>query len=184
MISRLVDQKGFDLFAAVVEPLLHASPLQIVILGTGQPHYHALLEGLQARYPERIHAWLTFDAELAHRIYAGADLFLMPSRFEPCGLGQMIAMRYGTVPIVRATGGLVDTVREGPPDAPGTGFVFWDYRTDTLLEAIHRALAAHGRPAEWSALRENALRQDHSWEHSAQAYADLYGRAVAIRRAL
>jgi starch synthase len=138
MVSRLVDQKGFDLFAGAVQGLLHETDAQIVILGTGQPHYHALLEHLQHGHPDRIRAWITFDAALAQRIYAGADLFLMPSRFEPCGLGQMIAMRYGTVPVVRGTGGLADTVHEGPPGEPRTGFVFWEYGAAALLSADPR----------------------------------------------
>jgi starch synthase len=180
MVSRLVDQKGFDLVAAALEPLLGETRLQVVILGTGHQQYHALLEQLAVRYPGRLRAWLKFDAELAHRIYAGSDLFVMPSRFEPCGLGQMIAMRYGTVPVVRATGGLADTVQEGPPGDPRTGFVFWEYRVDALLGAVRRALTTYeGAPDEWAAIRENGMRADLSWELSARRYLELYELAVS-----
>ncbi len=182
MVGRLVDQKGFDLFAAAVEPLLHQSPLQVVILGTGEPRYHALLEHLQAQYPDRLRAWLTFDGIQAQRIYAGADMFLMPSRFEPCGLGQMIAMRYGTVPIVRGTGGLVDTVEEGPPSAPRTGFIFWPYNAVDLQGAVRRALDALNSPEQWQALVHNDMAVDNSWQHSAQRYIELYAQATAYHR--
>ncbi|HEU4753617.1 MAG TPA: glycosyltransferase, partial [Armatimonadota bacterium] len=150
-------------------------------LGTGQPRYHALLERLQHAYPGRLRAWLTFDPALAQRIYAGADLFLMPSRFEPCGLGQMIAMRYGTVPVVRGTGGLADTVEEGPPGDPRTGFVFWEYEPRALLEGVRRALEAFSRPDEWGALVEHDLRRDFSWEQPAAAYTEVYRLAAASR---
>lgn len=182
MVGRLVDQKGFDLFAAAIEPLLLETALQVVILGTGEPHYHALLERIQEQYPGRVRAWLTFDAVLAERIYAGADLFLMPSRFEPCGLGQMIAMRYGTVPVVRGTGGLVDTVEEGPAEAPRTGFVFWPYDAGALQDAIRRALAAYEREDEWVRLVRNDMQVDNSWARSAVAYTELYRLAIDSRR--
>ena len=182
MIGRLVDQKGFDLFAAAVEDLINHSPLQVVILGTGEPQYHALLEHLQARYPDRLRAWLTFDGIQAQRIYAGSDMFLMPSRFEPCGLGQMIAMRYGTVPVVRGTGGLVDTVEEGPPGAPRTGFVFWPYNAGDLQGAVRRALDTFDDPGHWQTLVHNDLAVDNSWHRSAQRYVELYEQAVAYSR--
>lgn len=182
MVSRLVDQKGFDLFAGAAEGLLSETPLRIVVLGTGTPHYHGLLEDLERRYPDRLRAWLTFDPALAQRIYAGADLFLMPSRFEPCGLSQMIAMRYGTVPVVRATGGLADTVQEGPPDEPRTGFVFWEYDPLALRRAVDRALSAFHRKDEWHVLMHNGMRRDFSWGRSAEAYAELYYQALEWRR--
>lgn len=174
MVSRLADQKGFDLFAGSLETLLRESSLRVAILGTGEPQYHALLEHLERIHPGRIRAWLTFDAQLAERIYAGSDMFLMPSRFEPCGLGQLIALRYGTVPIVRATGGLLDTVQEGPPGEPRTGFVFWEYHVDALLGAIRRALDTYARGGEWKQLQRNGMLEDHSWDYSAHAYLDLY----------
>lgn len=182
IVGRLVDQKGFDLFAAAAEGLLRGRPLQVVVLGTGQPHYHHLLEGLQARFPDRLRAWITFDLGLAQRIYAGSDLFLMPSRFEPCGLSQMISMRYGTVPVVRATGGLADTVEEGFPDDPKTGFVFWEYQEHALRGAVDRALDAFAQPEVWSAIQQHGMRTDFSWDRSAATYEDLYQQAVNIRR--
>ena len=184
LIGRLVDQKGFDLFAAAVEPLLTQTPIQIAILGTGEPHYHALLDQLQRRFPDRLRAWLMFDAALAQRMYAGADMFLMPSRFEPCGLGQMIAMRYGTVPIVRGTGGLVDTVAEGPPGKPLTGVVFWEYDAGSLQHAVGRALAKFAHGEEWRRLILNDMQVDNSWTRSATAYVDLYRTAVDLNRSV
>ena len=182
MVSRLVDQKGFDLVAAEMEPLLDEGQVQLCILGTGQPRYQILLEELQRRYPENLRAWLGFDAALAQRIYAGADMFLMPSRFEPCGLGQMIAMRYGTVPVVRATGGLADSVHEGPPEEPRTGFVFWEYEGRALLEALHRALAAYRHPEEWRTLVRHGMLRDASWHASAAVYSDLYRQAKSLKQ--
>ncbi len=182
MVGRLVDQKGFDLFATAIEPLLNETRLQIVILGTGEPRYRELLQHLEQHYPGRIRAWLAFGAMLAERIYAGADIFLMPSRFEPCGLGQMIAMRYGTVPVVRATGGLVDTVQEGPPGAPRTGFVFWPYDAGALQDAIRRAIAAYGQRDAWLELVRNDMEVDNSWTRSAHAYLDLYQLALDSKR--
>ena len=184
MIGRLVNQKGLDLFAAAIEPLLNQTPLQVVILGTGDPAYHALLEHLQRAYPGRIRAWLTFDGIPAEYIYAGVDMFLLPSRFEPCGLGQMIAMRYGSVPIVRATGGLAETVEEGPPSHPRTGFVFGPYEPGALQDAVLRALDSYSRPAEWRMLMRNGMCADHSWRRSANAYIDLYRRALVLHRGL
>jgi starch synthase len=182
MIGRLVDQKGFDLMAAAIEPLLIQAPVQLVILGTGHPHYHDLLGRLEQQYPGRIRAWLTFDRALAHRIYAGANMLLMPSRFEPCGLGQMIAMRYGTVPVVRAVGGLVDTVYEGPPGLPGTGFVFGPYDVGHFQDCIRRALGSYWRPGEWLAVMRNGMRIDFSWDRSAAEYDRLYRLALQLHR--
>jgi starch synthase len=182
MVTRLVDQKGFDLFEQAADGIMTRSDVQVVILGTGEPHYHRAVQDLERRYPGRVRAWLAFDGALAQRIYGGADLFLMPSRFEPCGLSQMIAMRYGAIPVVRATGGLADTVREGPPGAPGTGFVFWEYHVEALLAGIERALATRAeRPAEWDAVRRNGMRADFSWTRSAAEYAAAYGRALQLR---
>ena len=122
MISRLTDQKGFDMLAQIMQPLL-AQGVQFVVLGIGDQHYHELFQNLAARYPEQVAIFLTFNTELAQRIYAGSDMFLMPSRFEPCGLSQLIAMRYGSVPIVRQVGGLADTVQEyDPQSTQGNGF--------------------------------------------------------------
>src|SRR6185503_15493704 len=136
MISRMVDQKGLDLLAALADRL-PVLPASFVVLGAGEPKYQDFWRGLAARFPDRIGARIGFDEPLAHLIEGGADMFLMPSRFEPCGLNQMYSLRYGTAPVVRALGGLLDTVREG-----GTGFVFHDYTPEALLETLRRALTA------------------------------------------
>jgi len=183
MISRLSDQKGFDLLAQIADPLLQNLEFQLVVLGTGDEHYHRLLSDLQRRYPTRVKVFLTFNAPLAQRIYAGTDMFLMPSRFEPCGLGQMIAMRYGSVPIVRRTGGLADTVQEYKPECgTGTGFTFGPYDGLALLTALVKALANYAHREAWGALLRRGMSMDFSWQASAEKYIDLYRRALAGRR--
>src|SRR5256712_12308847 len=138
MISRLTDQKGFDMLAQIMQPLL-AQGIQLVVLGIGDQHYHEIFQNLAARYPEQVAIFLTFNSELAQSIYAGSDMFLMPSRFEPCGLGQLIAMRYGSVPIVRSVGGLADTVQQyDPHSSQGNGFTFNNYDPWELVAASVR----------------------------------------------
>ena len=185
MIQRLVDQKGVDLFLAALDSLM-ALPVQCVLLGTGDARYHEQLAEASARFPDRLSVALTFDAPLAHQIEAGADAFLMPSRFEPCGLNQMYSMRYGTVPIVRRVGGLADTVVDaGPASAPmpsATGFAFEEASPRALAEAVRRAAAAFGQPARWTALMKAGMRQDFSWARSAQAYVQVYQRAISAAR--
>ncbi len=179
LISRMVDQKGFDLLASLADdiPRLDAT---FLILGTGEARYQDLWRRLARQHPERIGAHIGFDESLAHLIEAGADLFLMPSRFEPCGLNQMYSLRYGTIPVVRASGGLADTVREEPPpSARSTGFVFHDYTAAALLETLQRALAAFADRRRWRALQLVAMAQDHSWDHSALEYVRIYDRAIA-----
>ena len=173
MIQRLAEQKGIDIFVQAAEELL-AMPLQIVILGTGDPAYHQKLTGLARRFPEQLAVNLTFNNALAHQIEAGCDAFLMPSRFEPCGLNQMYSMRYGTVPIVRRVGGLADTVTDRT-----TGFVFEDYSAPALVQAVTRAAAAFGDRTRWDALMANGMRLDTSWTHSAGEYVKVYQRALA-----
>jgi starch synthase len=183
LIGRLVDQKGFDLVAEMLEPLLAEIDLQVVILGTGAPEYHDLLRLQAARNRRQIAAYLTFDAALAQRIYAGVDMFLMPSRFEPCGLGQMISLRYGTVPIVRATGGLADTVTDYQgATGRGTGFVFRRYHSVSLVTAISRALEIYRQPERWREIQLQGMRQDNSWTASAQRYLSLYQEAIEARK--
>ena len=178
LISRLADQKGFDLIHAAAEQMLEL-PVQFVLLGTGDSGYERYFKDLQTRFPNQVHATIAFDTNLAQRIYAGSDLFLMPSRFEPCGLGQMFALRYGSVPIVRATGGLADTVHdfdwEQRPN--GNGFVFNDYSSEALLATIRRAVTAWQQPAQRKRLLLRALASDFSWQQSAQAYEALYAQA-------
>ncbi|MBI3087421.1 MAG: glycogen synthase GlgA [Candidatus Omnitrophica bacterium] len=180
MIQRLAEQKGIDIFAQAAEDLMRL-PLQIVILGTGDPVYHEKLTALAARYPKKLALNLRFDNPLAHQIEAGADAFLMPSRFEPCGLNQMYSMRFGTVPIVRRVGGLADTVVDLSPAARqiATGFVFQDYSAEALLAAVTRALAAFQDHDLWAGLMRHGMTQDFSWERSARAYVEVYERALA-----
>jgi len=182
MIQRLTEQKGVDIFLEGV-PRLLALPLQLVLLGTGEPSYHEQLQQLAKQYPGRLAVHLTFDEALAHQIEAGADAFLMPSRFEPCGLNQLYSLRYGTVPIVRRVGGLADTVVDVTPASSAartaTGFVFKDYTASALVDAVARAVAAFRDHTLWSGLMATGMQQDVSWERSAQEYVTVYERALA-----
>ncbi|MCU0607889.1 MAG: glycogen synthase GlgA [Candidatus Edwardsbacteria bacterium] len=182
IVSRLAMQKGWDILAAAL-PGLMEHDLDLAVLGAGDRAYHDLLSGLAARYPGRIGLTLGFDNELAHVIYGGADLFLMPSQYEPCGLGQMIALRYGTVPVVHATGGLADTVVDHRR-SPGTsnGFSFDEYSAGELTQAVTDALAAYRVIPTWQALMKRAMACDHSWSSSVAAYVSLY-RSLADRPA-
>ncbi len=172
MISRMVGQKGLDLIEAAADELalLDAS---FVVLGTGDPRYQDMWRTLAAEHPDRIGVRVGFDEGLAHLIEGGVDLFLMPSRFEPCGLNQMYSLRYGTVPVVRAVGGLADTVRDGV-----TGFVFEEYLPEAFLAALQRALGVFRTPERWRAVQLEGMRQDNSWDHSAQEYVTIYERAM------
>jgi starch synthase len=178
IVSRLAAQKGLDIIEAVIDELM-AADVQLVLLGTGEPHYHSLFERLAEGVPDKTGIRLAYDARLARRIYAGTDLFLVPSRYEPCGLTQMISLAYGTIPIVRSTGGLADTINERGPE--GNGFVFFEYSPDALLDAVDRALAAYRDPEHWAALIRNAFACDFSWDQSAGKYEDMYGRAMEAR---
>ncbi len=181
MVGRLTDQKGLDLVARVAEELvgLEAS---FVVVGTGEWRYEEMWTRLAARRPERVGVTIGFDERLAHLVEAGADMFLMPSRFEPCGLNQMYSLRYGTAPIVRATGGLADTVTEfDPATGRGTGFRFEAYEPRALMVAVERALAAYARPAAWRTLMKTGMRQNHSWDVSAREYVKVYSQAVRGR---
>jgi starch synthase len=178
MISRLADQKGFDLLAQIIQPLL-TQGVQLVVLGIGDQHYHELFQNLAARYPEQVAIFLTFNTEIAQHIYAGSDMFLMPSRFEPCGLGQLIAMRYGSVPIVRAVGGLADTVQEyDPRTGEGNGFAFTSYDPWEFFAAIVRALELFRFKDIWRTLQQRGMNADHSWTASAKRYVDVYRNAI------
>jgi starch synthase len=178
MISRMVDQKGFDLLASLADELPRLEATWIV-LGTGEARYQDLWTGLAARHPDRIGVRIDFSEELAHLIEGGADIFLMPSRFEPCGLNQMYSMRYGTVPVVHHVGGLADTVRDfTPKGATSTGFVFKEYTRAALLGALQRALAVFQDPRRWRTLQVAGMRRDNSWDHSAREYVKIYRRAL------
>ena len=183
VIGRLVEQKGIDILTPAAPDILRAGA-QIAVLGTGEPQYEAMWRDLAARHKGTLSLTLGFDAALAQRIYAGADMFLMPSRFEPCGLGQLISFRYGTIPVVRAIGGLADTVRDADTDKRrGTGFAFTEYTSAALGDAVVRALRAYRDDARWDALRQRAMRLDHSWTASAKRYVEMYEAARQARRA-
>lgn len=181
IISRLVDQKGFDLIAQIADELKTLN-IQIVVLGQGQEKYEQLFENLNDN-SENIRATIGFDANMAKRIYAGCDMFLMPSKFEPCGLGQMIALNFGTVPIVRATGGLSDTIIDLKDSVShANGFVFEDYSAEELLDTIKRAAALFNNKSEWTRIIKNAMSSNFSWEKSANRYLLVYGKAVEQAR--
>jgi starch synthase len=172
IVSRFARQKGFDLIAGVAEELM-AMDLYIVALGTGEPEYEDLFRDLAAKYPDKFLVKIAYDNTLAHQIEAGADMFLMPSRYEPCGLNQIYSMKYGTVPVVRATGGLDDTVE--PFDGKtGTGFKFSEYAPEALLATIRQALEVYRQPKAWRQLIHNGMRKDFSWLGSAKQYVKIY----------
>jgi starch synthase len=181
IVSRLVDQKGFDLIAEIAADL-RGLPLQLVVLGSGHTRYEQLFRELAAS-TENVRARIGFDAALSHRIYAGADFFLMPSAFEPGGLGQLIALRYGTLPIVHATGGLADTVTDLDTEpATGNGISFTPYSSNALLDALHRALQLYAEHARWPDLIARAMAYDSRWSASAHIYSQLYQRVLRLPR--
>jgi starch synthase len=182
LIGRLADQKGWDLVVEVMPRWASSMDVQWVILGTGEPVYHEKIGQLAAEFPNRIAARLEFSDPLAHRIEAGADIFLMPSRFEPCGLNQLYSLKYGAVPVVRATGGLADTVTDTTPDSlaarTATGFQFEAYSAPVLEAALRRAVEAYWQnAAAWRQLVELGMQQDWSWKASAQRYLEVYAGA-------
>lgn len=183
MVSRLYDQKGSDLVALAFRHLLAERDLQLVVLGTGDPLHEKMLSDLQAAFPDKAAAIFRFDEGLAQLIYAGCDFFLMPSRFEPCGLGQLLALRYGAVPVVRRTGGLADTVEDCDLDlGSGTGFTFEAANAQDLERAIERALAAHEDQAAWRSLQIRGMSRDFSWDRAAGLYHEMYERALSLRQ--
>jgi starch synthase len=175
IISRLANQKGLDLISVAMEELI-SKDIQVVVLGTGEGRYEELFRHMAWREPHKVSANIFFDDDLARKIYASADMFLMPSFFEPCGLGQLFAMRYGTVPIVRKTGGLADTVHHYNPDTgQGTGFVFENYDAGGMMWAVNEALRAYRTgPDYWGRIVHNAMTADFSWAKSAEKYVALY----------
>jgi starch synthase len=183
MVSRLVDQKGFDLLELAEADLLELNA-GYVVLGYGQPRYEEWLERLTAEQPHRVHFRARQDERFAHLIEGGADLFLMPSRYEPCGLNQMYSLRYGTVPVVRETGGLADTVEEFDlASRTGTGFLFAPYEAEVMVAALKRALAIQKQPELWTAVQRNGMARDFSWRASADGYDRLYQEALDRVRA-
>jgi starch synthase len=174
LVSRLAGQKGLDLLAEALPQLLQREA-QFALLGTGDRHYEELMTDLARQYPAKMAAVIGFDNALAHRIYAGCDCFVMPSHYEPCGLGQLISLRYGTLPVVRRTGGLADTITDFSPERPeGNGFSFEERSAAALLATFGRAMAAMQEPLVWSKLVQRAMACDFSWDRSAQEYARLY----------
>ncbi len=178
MVSRLTAQKGFDLLEKAMEQLI-SRDLQFVLLGTGDKQYQEILNKAAAKFPDRVGARIEFDEALSHKIIAGSDMLLLPSRYEPSGLTQIYGLKYGTIPVVRATGGLKDTVEEfDPKTGKGNGFVFVPYEVQPLLDAVDRALEAFRDRKAWATLMQNAMAADFSWERSAQAYLELYKRLI------
>ena len=181
MVTRLVDHKGMDLVARVLDEIL-ADDVQLVVLGTGDWQYEEMLRRAAEQYPRKVSANITFNSDLAQKIYAGADIFLMPSQSEPCGLAQMIAMRYGTIPVVRETGGLKDTVSPYISwEGRGTGFTFADYNAHDMLYVIRQAEETYRNPQQWKTLMTNAMTQDFSWNGPAKEYLALYRRITGKR---
>jgi starch synthase len=182
MVSRLVDQKGVDLVAAALNRLL-ALNVRMVILGSGEARYEEQFTRLGRTYPGQLGVRLGFDDALSHRIQAGSDCFLVPSRYEPCGLTQLYSLRYGTIPIVRATGGLRDTVVPfDPATGQGTGFVFTEPSAEALLEAVRAAVEVSADKDAWQRLMRNAMAQDFSWDRSAARYEELYRRVIEAKQ--
>lgn len=178
MITRLDDQKGLGFIAAIIEEMMKLN-LQLVVLGTGEERYHSMFWHLRQRYPERIGLNLKFDNRMAHLIYAGSDMFLMPSYFEPCGLGQLISLKYGTVPVVRETGGLADTVKHyNFNKKQGNGFTFQGFNPWDLFLAIRVGVDAFKNKAVWRKIMTNGMKEDFSWEHAAAEYVRLYEVAM------
>ena len=174
VVSRLVNQKGLDILRDVLDALLGRN-LQFVLLGTGERRYEDHFRALPQRHPGKVAVRIAFDEALAHKIEAGADLFVMPSRYEPSGLNQFYSLKYGTIPIVRATGGLKDSIEEfDPATGSGTGFLFVPYEGRALLAAVDRALSFYPVKEKWTALMRNAMSADFSWDRSARSYLDLY----------
>ncbi len=177
MVSRLASQKGFDLLAEVIPDLLREDVL-LAIMGTGEERYETMLRELAEQYPEKLRVLLEFDDTMAHRMVAGADISLMPSRYEPSGLAQMYSLRYGTVPVVRATGGLDDTVHEG---ADGDGFRFAEYRAEPFLKAIRRALGSFQDKPAWQEMMRRGMALEYSWDQPAREYVAVYEQAIQAR---
>jgi len=182
MVSRLDGQKGIDFIISIMDEILKMN-LQFVILGTGEKWYHDILYNFQSRYPEKLSVHFKFDNKLAHKIYAGSDILLMPSYFEPCGLGQLISLKYGTVPVVRAIGGLKDTVTQfNFKNKQGNGFLFYGNNPQDLLQTIRIVIDTYKNKSVWTKLMINGMKEDFSWDHSAQEYVKLYYKAIENKK--
>jgi starch synthase len=177
LVGRLASQKGLDILSDIFEPLL-SMDVRLIILGSGEEKYHSMLQKINRKYQGKISVNFGYNEKLAHRIYASSDMFLMPSHYEPCGLGQLISLRYGTVPIVRETGGLSDTIEEFDPlSGTGNGFIFTEYSGKALLRAIKRACYIYQHKTDWNRCVANGMNQDYSWSNSAIEYIKLYRKA-------
>ena len=176
IVSRLVKHKGFDLVKHVFEDILKAD-VQFAILGSGEWEFETFFHEMSQKYPEKVGFKMGFIPALARKIYAGADIFLMPSQSEPCGLAQMVALRYGTIPIVRETGGLADTIKDSG-DNTGNGFTFKSYNAHDMLEAVWRALQGYSDKQGWETLKKRAMECDNSWGKSANEYIRLYKQVL------
>ena len=180
IVSRMTGQKGFELLPDVLPVVLESADVRLVVLGSGEERYERYFQWLRDTYPDRVGFYSGYSEPLAHQIEAGADLFLMPSRYEPCGLNQMYSLAYGTVPLVRATGGLTDTVELWDPEArTGNGFKFWEFESDALLATLRHALDVWSRPDDWRRLMANGMAVDNSWSARADRYVELYNRMLA-----
>jgi starch synthase len=174
IVSRFTRQKGADLIAEVADRMMSKN-LRLVALGSGEAEYEELFRELSKRYKGKVAVKIAYDNALAHKIEAGADMFLMPSRYEPCGLNQIYSLRYGTVPVVRATGGLDDTIEDYvPATGQGTGFKFAEYAGAALLNTVERAIRVYTDQAQWKRLMQNGMKKDLSWGASAREYVQLY----------
>jgi starch synthase len=180
MIGLLTYQKGLDILMPALEILLNEQDVRVIILGAGEPHYEHMVKTISSRHQGKVCLFNSYDDEMAHIIQAGSDILLMPSIYEPCGLSQLYALRYGTIPVVRNTGGLHDTVHNYSPDTwttrRGTGFVFNGYEQENFLAALNQALKIYNSPKVWQAIIRRAMRQDFSWHKSATSYLSLYNR--------
>ena len=179
MVTRLVAAKGLDLVVRMMDELLQHEDFQFVLLGTGDKVYEDWFKGLAWRFPSKVSTNIYFSNELAQRIYASSDIFLMPSNYEPCGIGQLIAMRYGAAPVVRETGGLKDTVRQYDKyEKQGNGFVFSNYNAHEMMYSLKRALSTYANFEVWKQILFNAMHSDYSWKQSAQEYKELYEKLI------
>jgi starch synthase len=177
VVSRFATQKGFDFIVEIMDKLVEQD-MVLVILGNGEEYYERLLTEMASRHPAKVRVQVRFDNVMAHKIEAGADIFLMPSRYEPGGLNQIYSLKYGTIPVVRATGGLEDTIDEQPN---GDGFKFWGYSPSALMDAIQRALGTFRNKKEWTAMMRRGMAQDFSWNKPAAEYVRVYERVIQNR---
>lgn len=179
MVTRLVDMKGLDLVTHILDELLYYDEIQFVILGTGDEQYERWFREAAWRYPNKLSAQITFSDALSRKIYAGSDIFLMPSKFEPCGISQLLALRYGSIPVVRETGGLNDTVQPyNEETGEGNGFTFSNYNAHDMMHTLRRAVSFYKQPEHWKKVTKNAFAGDYSWSVSAREYIGIYERIV------